>query len=238
MKTVVMVPTYNEAENIAELIASIKQLKLDGLHILVVDDNSPDGTWRIVEELKKKDKNIHLLRRMTDKGRGSAGIAGFKKALALNADAVVEMDADFSHNPKYIPALLRGLEHADMTLGSRKVSGGKDVDRPLWRKFITFGANLYIQLFLGLKVQDCNSGFRCFKREVLEKINLNTLMAKGPDVVQEVLFKVHLKGFKILEIPISFVERKEGKSKLGMKHLYKGYIMVLKLKCLHLLRKI
>ncbi len=233
-----MIPTYNESENIVKLIQSIKQLKIPNLHILVADDNSPDKTWQLVENLRKKDKTIHILRRMKNKGRGLAGIAGFKEALNLGADAIIEMDADYSHHPKYIPSLLTGLKQADMTLGSRFVKGGNDGDRPLWRQFVTFGANMYIRLFLGIKVKDCNSGYRCYKRKVLEKINLNTMIAKGPDIVQEVLYRVHLKKFKILEVPISFEERKEGKSKLGMKHLYKGYLMVLKLKWLRILRKL
>ncbi len=238
MKTIVMIPTYNESENIAKLIQAIKQLPIKNLHVLVTDDNSPDETWKIVEKLSKKDKTIHLLRRMENKGRGLAGIAGFKEALQLGADAIIEMDADYSHHPKYIPKLLEALHDGDMALGSRFVKGGSDGDRPLWRQFVTFGANMYIKLFLGVKVKDCNSGYRCYKRKVLETINLDTMIAKGPDIVQEILYKVHLKKFKIVEVPISFEERKEGKSKLGMKHLFKGYTMVLKLKFLHLVGKL
>ena len=237
-KPIVMIPTYNEADNIAKLIEALQDLHIPKLEVLVVDDNSPDGTWKIVKDIARKDKHVHLLHRTKDKGRGTAGIAGFQRALELGADVVVEMDADFSHNPKYLPSLLRGLDHADVVLGSRRVPGGADADRPLWRRFVTFGANWYIRILLGLKVKDCNSGYRCFRRNVLEAINLNTLMAKGPDIVQEVLFKAHLKGFRIMEVPIVFVERKEGNSKLGMKHLYKGYIMVLRLKLLRILRKI
>ena len=234
MKTYVMIPTYNERENINALIGKILKLKIKNLHIAVVDDNSPDGTWKIVEDISKKNKNVHLLLRKTDKGRGSAGRDGFIYCLKHGADIVVEMDADMSHNPKYIPALIAGLKDADLVLGSRRLKGSKEVGRGLIRQFITWGANLYITLMLGIKVKDCNSGFRCFKRKVLEKINLQKLESKGPSIVQEVLFKAHLNKFKIKEMPITFVNRTKGISKLGLKQLANGYFMVLKLKLQHL----
>ena len=237
MKTFVMVPTYNEKENIGILIDKILNLGIKDLHIVVADDNSPDGTWRIVEEISKKNKNVHLLLRKTDKGRGAAGRDGFSYCLEHGADIVVEMDADMSHDPKYIPELIEGLENADLVLGSRRLEGSKEVGRGMIRKIITFGANLYITLMLGIKVMDCNSGFRCFKRKVLEAIKLEKLESKGPSIVQEVLFKAHLKGFKIKEIPITFVNRTRGKSKLGIKQLAAGYFMVLRLKMRHLAGK-
>ena len=235
MKTFVTIPTYNEKENIANLISSILKLKIKNLHIVVADDNSPDGTWKIVESISKKKKNVHLLLRKTDKGRGSAGRDGFIYCLKHGADTVVEMDADMSHDPKYIPDLLAGLKNADLVLGSRRLKGSKEVGRDAIRRFITFAANLYITLMLGIKVKDCNSGFRCFKRKVLEKIKLEKLESKGPSIVQEVLFKAHLKGFRIKEIPITFINRTKGKSKLGLKQLAAGYFMVLKLKFSHLI---
>jgi len=187
-----------------------------------------------VEDISKKNKNIHLLLRKTDKGRGSAGRDGFIYCLKHGADIVVEMDADMSHDPKYIPALIAGLKDADLVLGSRRLKGSREVGRGLIRQFITWGANLYITLMLGIKVRDCNSGFRCFKRKVLEKIKLGKLESKGPSIVQEVLFKAHLNKFKIREIPITFVNRTKGRSKLGLNQLANGYFMVLKLKMQHL----
>jgi len=145
------------------------------------------------------------------------------------------MDADMSHDPKYIPSLIGELKNADLVLGSRRVKGSREVGRSALRRFVTLGANLYIRVMLGLKVRDCNSGFRCFKREVLEKINLEKLESRGPSIVQEVLFKAHLKGFKIKEIPITFFDRTKGHSKLGIPQLAQGYFMVLKLKMQHLL---
>jgi len=183
-----------------------------------------------VQEISRKNRNVHLLLRKKDKGRGSAGRDGFAYCLKHCADAVVEMDADMSHDPKYIPSMLEELKNADLVLGSRRVGGAKEIGRSLIRKIVTHFANLYIRLMLGLKVKDCNSGFRCFKRKVLEAINLEKLESKGPAIVQEVLFKAHLKGFKIKEIPITFVNRTKGSSKLGIPQLAAGYFMVLKLK--------
>src|SRR3989338_8688772 len=234
MKTYVMIPTYNERENIKVLIEKILSLKIKGLHIMVVDDHSPDMTWKTVEDISKKNDKVHLLLRKTCRGRGSAGRDGFIYCLRNKADIVIEMDADMSHDPKYIPLMIKELKNADLILGSRRVSGGSETGRSLLRKFVTFGANLYIKLMLGIKVKDCNSGFRCFKRKVLEDINIQKIESKGPSIVQEILFKAHLKGFKIKEIPIMFVNRTKGESKLGLPQLAAGYYMILKLKVQHL----
>jgi len=238
MKPFVMIPTYNEKENIKILIDKILSLKIKNLHVVVADDSSPDGTWKIVQEISRKNKNVHLLLRKKDKGRGSAGRDGFIYCVKHGADVIVEMDADMSHDPKYIPLMIKELKNADLVLGSRRVEGSKEIGRSLLRKFVTWGANLYIKLMLGIKVKDCNSGFRCFKRKVLEAINLKKLESKGPAIVQEVLFKVHLNGFKIKEIPITFVDRTKGRSKLGIPQLAAGYFMVLKLKILSMIGKI
>ena len=238
MKTFVMIPTYNESENIAALIDKILSLNIGNLHIVVADDNSPDGTWKIVEDISRKNNKVHLLLRKTDKGRGAAGRDGFIYCLKNGADVIIEMDADLSHDPKYIPLMMDELKNADLVLGSRRLKGSREVGRGIIRRFVTFGANLYITIMLGIKVKDCNSGFRCFKRKVLEAINLNRIESKGPAIVQEVLFKAYLKGFKIKEIPITFVNRIKGKSKLGLKQLAAGYFMVLRLKMKHLSGKL
>ena len=234
MKTFVMIPTYNERENIKTLIGRILNLKIKNLNIVVVDDNSPDGTWEIVQEISKRKKNVHLLLRKKDRGRGTAGRDGFIYCLKNGADIIIEMDADMSHDPKYIPLMIKELKNADLVLGSRRVKGSREIGRSWFRRFITWGANLFITIILGIKVKDCNSGFRCFRRKVLEKINLEKLQSKGPAIIQEVLFKAHLKGFKIKEIPITFVNRTKGKSKLGIPQLAAGYFTVLKLKFLKL----
>ena len=230
-----MIPTYNEKENIKNLINNILKLKIKNLHIVVVDDNSPDETWKIVQDISRKNKNVHLLLRKKDKGRGSAGKDGFVYCLKYGAYVIVEMDADLSHDPRYIPSMLDELKNADLILGSRRVKGAKEIGRGFMRRLITYFANLYIRVVLGLRVKDCNSGFRCFKRKVLESIKLENLESKGPAIVQEVLFKAHLKGFKIKEIPITFINRTKGHSKLGITQLAAGYFMVLKLKFLKLM---
>lgn len=234
MKTFVMIPTYNERENINNLIDKILKLKINNLHVVIVDDNSPDGTADKVQKILKTKKKVHLLLRTSDKGRGAAGKAGFIYCLNHGAGIVIEMDADMSHDPKYIPLMIKELKNADLILGSRRISGGSETGRSLLRKFVTWGANLYIKLMLGIKIKDCNSGFRCFKRKVLEGIDLQKIESRGPSIVQEILFKAHLKGFKIKEIPITFVNRTMGKSKLGFPQLAAGYYMILKLKVQYL----
>jgi dolichol-phosphate mannosyltransferase len=234
MKIIVMIPTYNEKENIKRLIEEILNLKIKNLEIVVVDDNSPDGTWKIVKDISRENNKVHLLLRKEKRGRGYAGKAGYQFALKNNADYIIEMDADFSHNPKNIPKLLEKIKKADIALGSRFVESGKEVGRGIMRKLITKIANLYIQILLGLKVKDCNSGFRCFRRKVLEKINVDKIESGGPAIIQEVLFKAHLKGFRIKEIPITFVNRRLGKSKLGIRQLMQGYFIILRLKILKL----
>ena len=234
MNIYVIIPTYNEKENITNLINEILKLDIKNLHILVVDDFSPDGTWKIVEEISKKKKNVHLLLRKIKRGRGYAGKDAFIYCLKNKADIIIEMDADFSHDPKYIPLMLKEIKNYDLVLGSRRVKGAKEVGRGIIRRIITYLANLYIRLILGLKVKDCNSGFKCFRRDILEEINPKKIESKGPAIIQEVLFKAHLKGFRIKEIPITFVNRKKGKSKLGISQLAAGYFMVLKLKIQHL----
>ena len=233
-----MTPTYNERGNIKNLINSVLKLKIKNLHIVVVDDNSPDGTWKIVQNISKKKKNVHLLLRKKDKGRGYAGRDGFIYCLNNNADIIIEMDADMSHNPKEIPIMIEELKNADLILGSRKLKGGKEIGKSLARRTITNFANLYINIILGLKIKDCNSGYRCFKRGALEKINPRNLKSKGPEIVQEVLFKAHLKGLKIKEIPITFIDRTKGKSKLRKSQLIRSFFMVLKLRFLKLIGEI
>ncbi len=236
MKIYAMIPTYNESENIEKLIKEL--LKIPNLHPLVVDDNSPDKTSDIVRKLQRKNKRVELLVRTKNRGRGSAGAAGFTACLKKNADIIIEMDADFSHDPKYIPAMVEALKENDIILGSRYIPGGNQVKRPLHRRLLTFFANRYIRIVLGVKVHDCNSGFRAYRKDALKKIMNKKIQAKGPDIVQEVLYRAHLEGLKIKEIPITFSERIKGESKLGLKHLWKGYTGVLKLRWQHLIGKI
>ena len=231
MKAVVVIPTYDEKENIALLIKDIIQLGLN-ISILVVDDDSPDGTGEIVARLAAEYPQVNILHRYDQKGRGSAGITGFQKALTMPVDYIIEMDADFSHQPKYIPDLLKTIEGCDVVIGSRGIKGGEEAGRNLLRTMITKLANSYIRWLLGLKVRDCTSGFRCFRREVLETIPLSNLYSNGPSIVEEILYHCHKNGFRVKEIPIIFQDRKRGKSSLTFYKLLQTFFMIHKLRLL------
>ncbi|MBI5050228.1 MAG: polyprenol monophosphomannose synthase [Nitrospirae bacterium] len=229
MKTIVMIPTYNERENIKPLMEQI--LRLDNnIETLVVDDNSPDGTWRIVQEISEREPRVHLLHREKKKGRGTAGIDGLRYAIEKGADYIVEMDADFSHNPKYIPEILRAMEKYDVAIGSRFIDGGKDKDRGLLRRLITKLAGMYVRILLAVKIKDVSSGFRCFRRQVLEKIDLDDMVSGGPSIVLELLYKITLNGFRIKEVPIIFEDRRQGRTKLDWITLLETMVMVLRLR--------
>ena len=227
MTVMVTLPTYNEAENISPLIDDILSLRKD-IRIVVIDDDSPDGTHRIVREKQESSDRIHLIHRTHEKGRGSAGIAGFKFAVEKKADLVVEMDADYSHHPRFIPALIEGAEKADVVIGSRLVKGGGETGRSFLRTLITHAANFYIRMVLGLNIRDCTTGYRVFRRKVLEDIDLDTLTSNGPAIVQEVLIRCKKKGFSMLEVPILFEERRSGASTFNSRIMLAGLWSVLK----------
>jgi dolichol-phosphate mannosyltransferase len=226
-----MIPTYNERENIEELVKEILALPLSyDLIALVVDDHSPDGTAGVVNRLAEKNPRVRLLLRQKRRGRGAAGIEGFKTALSLGADYIVEMDGDGSHQPRFIPSLLEAAKNAGVVLGSRFVKGGKEIDRAIHRRIITRLVRLFLSRRFHLPVQDVTSGFRCFRREVLQKIDLDDLISVGPSVVLETLCKAHLLGTSIVEVPIVFVDRKKGKTKLTAVTLLETLVMALKFK--------
>jgi len=227
VKTVVVVPTYNEAQNIGLLVDEIGRV-VPGLDILVVDDDSPDGTSQIVEKRAAADPRVHLLSRKERKGRGYAGIAGFQEALRMGADLVVEMDADFSHHPRFIPALIEACRTADVAIGSRGTAGGAERGRGFSRRFLTTLANLYIRVLLGEPIRDCTSGFRCFRRPVLERISLETMVSSGPSIVEEVLFRAKRVGCSFTEVPIIFEQRARGASNLSLRKLCNTFWMILK----------
>ncbi|MDD8025180.1 MAG: polyprenol monophosphomannose synthase [Acidobacteriota bacterium] len=228
----VMIPTYNEAENIAALVRAIRGLPLPAydVHVVVADDSSPDGTGRIVEEMGRTDPNVHALIRSKRRGRGSGGIDGFKAALALGADDVIEMDGDFSHQPKYIPGLLDALAKHDMALGSRYIAGGKDANRGPHRRLITFCVRSFIRRLYKVPIRDVSSGFRAYRREVLEAVDLDDLISVGQSIVLEILRKVDLLGFSVVEVPIVFVDRTKGQTKLDFLALLETLLMALKFK--------
>jgi dolichol-phosphate mannosyltransferase len=234
-------PTYNESANILGLSAELLALG-PAFQVLVIDDNSPDGTWKIVAEAGRREPRLRLLHRTQAKGRGHAGREGFVEALKMGAEIVIEMDADFSHQPRFVPALIERLEAGGeslgLVLGSRAVAGGLDADRGLTRRMITKAANLYIRLLLGVRVRDCNSGFRCWRRETLEQIKVGEAFSPGPAIVQELLFKTARAGIGIAEVPIEFANRLHGQSTLTVRTLLSGYTAVLKLRWMSLCGKL
>ncbi len=245
LRIVCTVPTYNEAENIVELTHALLALG-PRVEVLVIDDDSPDGTWKLVAEEARRDPRVHLLHRTSDRGRGRSGRDGFCRALELGADAVVEMDADFSHHPRFVPAMLAALE-ADpaagsepvgLVLGSRAVEGGSDSDRSAPRRFVTVLANLYIRLLLGVPVKDCNSGFRVWRASTLRRIRVEETFSPGPAIVQELLFKTARARIPIREVPIEFKDRVRGESTLTLRILMQGYTTVLRLRWMALCGKL
>ena len=214
MQALVFIPTYNERENIQNLINQILNLNYN-ISILVVDDNSPDGTGRIVDEISKTQPRLSVIHRFDKRGRGLAGIAGLKYALRQNVDYIIEMDADFSHDPMYIPLFLNEIKDCDVIIGSRLVKGGGIIGRSCFRDAFSRLSQHLIKLILNLDISDSTSGFRCFRRSCLEDIDWDKLVSVGPSIVEEIIFHMKKKGFRIKEVPIKFKERRGGQSKLS-----------------------
>ncbi|MDR3112409.1 MAG: polyprenol monophosphomannose synthase [Elusimicrobiota bacterium] len=230
MKIVVVIPTYNEAGSIGKVINDVC-LNCPDAEILVVDDNSPDETYKSVEIFVKANPKIHLLLRKENRGRGYAGIDGFKKALSMDADFIVEMDGDGSHNPKYIANFLElaNSSKCDAIIGSRYIDGGKDEERGFLRHFVSKSARFYLSFVLGVNIKDPTSGFRMFKRKVLEAF-VDELRSNDPFIVTEILYYLKKNNCVIKEYPIEFLSRFAGKSKLKIQTLIKYLFKVLKLK--------
>jgi dolichol-phosphate mannosyltransferase len=229
MKCMVTISTYNEKENINRLLEGIHGLG-QGLEVVVADDDSPDGTWQAVQELALIDPDIHLLRRTSDRGRGSAGRDAFQYAYDHGADLILEMDGDLSHHPRFIPSLIKAAASFDVVIGSRYVAGGKDLRNSQLRKIISRISTGYSRAMLGLTIKDCNSGYRCFTRKVFTAIPPSSLVSTGPSIVHELLYKAHRKGFTIGEVPIEFEERDKDQSKLTFGRLLQGLLMVIKIR--------
>jgi dolichol-phosphate mannosyltransferase len=215
----VVMPTYNEAQNIEGIVRAVAA-ELDHVvpgryRVLVVDDGSPDGTGQLAERLSEELAAVTVLHRAAKNGLGRAYLAGFDWALRSGADLVIEMDADFSHDPGYLPDLLAASEHADLVLGSRYVDGGGVRDWGLARRLISRGGGLYARLILRMHVRDLTGGFKCIRREVLEAIDLSSVSAEGYVFQIEVTYRAHLAGFRIREIPIIFRDRTAGSSKMS-----------------------
>lgn len=237
MKTLVIIPTYNEKDNISKVIPLVLKQDPD-IEVLVVDDNSPDGTGKIVEELQISNPRIKLIRREKKSGLGTAYLAGFKYALENGYNYIFEMDSDFSHDPSYIPDFLKAIEDSDLVLGSRYIKGVNVVNWPITRLLLSYFANVYARWVTGLPLKDSTGGFKCFKREVLEKIGLDKIHSNGYAFQIEMSFRAWRKGFKIKEIPIIFVDRRAGESKMSKKIVREAIWMVWKLRILSILGRL
>ncbi len=225
----VILPTYNERDNLEALIGQLMALEMD-LEIIVVDDNSPDGTGQLADELAQRDARVHVIHRAGKMGLGTAYIAGFKYALARGAERVVTMDADFSHHPRYLPAVVALIERYDVGIGSRYVpGGGVSEEWGIRRRWLSRGANLFARTLLGLKAHDCTAGFRCYRREVLQSIELDRIFSNGYSFLIEMMFRCQQLGYTFGETPILFENRRQGSSKISQVEIYKAMWTVLRL---------
>ncbi|MBN1351468.1 polyprenol monophosphomannose synthase [candidate division KSB1 bacterium] len=238
MKTIIVIPTYNEAENIERLLGTIFDLEINSLSVLVIDDNSPDGTAAIVKRLLQSNPRIHLLERESKLGLGTAYCKGFKYALQNGYNYIMEMDADFSHDPKEIKNFLEQIKDYDLVIGSRYVVGVNVINWPLSRLLLSYFANFYTRMITRLPVKDSTGGYKCFRREALESIDLEKIHSDGYAFQIEINYKIWKNGFRIKEIPIIFADRVAGISKMSKRIIKEAAWIVWKLKILSLLGKL
>ncbi|MEK9186607.1 MAG: polyprenol monophosphomannose synthase [Patescibacteria group bacterium] len=238
MPVFIVIPTYNEKENLPVLLEKIFDLKIPDLKALVVDDNSPDGTGRLADELKLKYPNLAVLHRQQKEGLGRAYVTAFKTVLtsyrpdkdSRHSDYIVQMDADLSHDPAVIPTMLDKIKTCHLVIGSRYIKGGRTVNWDFFRKLISRFGNFYARIVLGLPYKDLTGGFKCWRREVLEKIDLESLSSTGYNFQIETTYKAHQLKFNICETPITFTERKTGKSKFNFRIMLEAFWKVLMLR--------
>ena len=228
-RKIVIIPTYNEIENIQDIIEEIFTIVPD-IHIMIIDDNSPDGTADIVTKLQAFYKNLHLVKRTGKLGLGTAYKLGFRLALKNGYDYIMEMDADFSHDPAVLENFFLNIENYDLVIGSRYVAGGRLVNWPFMRWLLSYGASTYIRLITSLPIKDTTAGFKCFRREVLESINLTQVLSEGYSFQIEMHYKAWKNGWSIKEIPITFVDRTYGQSKMNWKIIAEAFLIPWKLK--------
>ena len=229
-RALVIIPTYNERENIKRIVTAVLAQD-ESIDVLVVDDGSPDGTGQIVDTMAAENSRIHALHRSGKLGLGTAYVAGFKWALERDYQFILEMDADFSHSPDKLPAFLEAIKTADLVLGSRYQNGHINVvNWPISRLFLSYSANIYARRVTGLQVFDATGGFKCFRRSVLEAIDLSDVRSNGYAFQIEMTFRAWKKGFRIVEIPIVFVDRTEGSSKMSKRIVREAVWMVWRLR--------
>jgi len=227
-QAVLVLPTYNERENLPALVAAIQGLSVS-LHIIIVDDNSPDGTGVLADELASRNSAVQVIHRPGKLGLGTAYTAGFHRALDLGADLILTMDADFSHHPRYLPALVEAGQRHDLAIGSRYVPGGGVRNWGWQRKALSWGANALAHLALGLQAHDCTAGFRCYRRRVLEAVDPDSIRANGYSYLIEMLYRCQRRGFSIGEVPIIFSDRRLGRSKISRNEILKAGLTVARL---------
>lgn len=228
MKVFVIIPTYNEKENIGGLVSRVLALPVPA-EAVVVDDNSPDGTGALLDSIAAAEPRLHVIHRPGKLGLGTAHIAGLRFALEKGADFAVTMDADLSHDPSYIPALLEAAGRFDLVIGSRYVAGGGAVNSPFLRRLLSRGANLFAKTALGLKAGDCTAGFRCYRAAVLRAVDLGAIVADGYSFLIEILRAIEARGFSVGEVPIKFIDREFGASKISRREISKALYTVLRL---------
>jgi dolichol-phosphate mannosyltransferase len=214
MNAIVIIPTYNERENVPPLVEAL--LQHEGVRVLVVDDQSPDGTGAVADEVARAHPGrVDVLHRTSERGFGRSYVDGIKRALAMGADLICQMDADFSHDPACLPALAAAARDADVVIGSRYVAGGGVVNWPLRRRLLSRFANAYVRAITQMRVHDCTSGFRCWRREALASLPLDRFVSDGYSFLVEMLFVASRQGRRVAEVPITYVERREGQSKMS-----------------------
>ncbi len=224
-RALIIFPTYNEKDNIETIVHAV--LPLDPrIHVLIVDDNSPDGTGKIADRLAQQEEKVHVLHRTAKEGLGRAYIAGFKWAIENKYDYIFEMDADFSHGPEYIKTFLKQIKDYDLVIGSRYISGVNVINWPMSRLLLSYFANMYSRIITGMPIRDATGGYKCFRREVLESINLDSVHSSGYSFQIEMNMRVWKKGFRIKEIPIVFIDRVAGSSKMSKRIMREAIWMV------------
>ncbi|MEO8166746.1 MAG: polyprenol monophosphomannose synthase [bacterium] len=236
-KVLVVIPTYNEAENIPKLIPAVLK-QAPNIDILVVDDGSPDGTAAIVKEIMAADPRVRILERKGKQGLGTAYVLGFKYAIEYGYDFVFEMDADFSHNPNEIPVFLATAKNYDLVIGSRYINGVRVLNWPMNRLLLSYSANVYTQIITGLPVHDATGGFKCYRIAALKTIDLAHIRSNGYAFQIEMSFKMWKKGFRLVEIPIVFADRRLGVSKMSKNIVYEAVFMLWKLRVRSILNRL
>lgn len=231
----VIIPTYNEKENIEKIINAVLNI-CKNADVLVVDDNSPDGTAHIVRSIQKRTERVHLIEREGKLGLGTAYVRGFKFGVKKKYDYLFEMDADFSHDPEDLPRFLEAIKQADLVIGSRYKNGISVVNWPILRLFLSYFANVYARIVTGIPVLDLTAGFKCFKREVIESIDLDSIHSDGYGFQIEMNYWVFRKGYRIKEISVIFVDRRSGESKMSKKIIWEAFWLVLRLRWLRLFK--